>query len=56
MADHMWYLSEERIGLSLFDDNVSHVIKDCMVKAMSEIDGNEKPPKRITVPLDTSAR
>ena len=41
-------------GLSLFDGNVSHVIKDCMIKAMSEIDGNEKPPKRITVPLDAS--
>lgn len=49
MASHLWYLSEELVGLSLFDDAVTHNIKNLMVKAMGEVEGDEDPPKRATV-------
>lgn len=54
MAGHMWYLSEELVGLSFFDDNVTDDIKDNMVKAMSEIEGKMISENRINVPLSAS--
>lgn len=55
MSSHLWYLSEELIGLSLFDDDVPSDVKDQMVKAMGSVDGEEDPPKRAKVDLDTVA-
>ena len=54
MAGHMWYLSEELVALSFFDDNVTDDIKDHMVKAMSVIDGKVNCEKRIKVLLSAS--
>lgn len=47
MADHLWYLSETLVGLAFFDSNVSHEVKDKMVKAMAEVDGEHVPPNRV---------
>jgi len=52
LGGHLWYLSEELVGLSFFDNNVVPEIKDRMVSAMEDIDGDEDPPKRIDVTLN----
>ena len=51
MGRHLWYLSEELVGLSLFDDAVATYIKEeivAMMKSNSEED-KEAPKKRVTV-------
>ena len=52
-SNHLWYLSEDLIGLALFDSRVSLSTKRLMVKAMREVDGVEDAPKRIAVSLKT---
>lgn len=52
MARHLWYLSEELVGLSLFDDDVQPIIKDRMAKAIMVAEETEIPAKRATVLLD----
>ena len=49
-AAHLWYLSEEMVGLALFDDGVDLDIKRKMVSAMSEKEGDEEPSKRFATP------
>lgn len=48
---HLWYLSEELIGLSFFDEETSLDVKREMVKALS-ISGSENPPKRTNLNVD----
>lgn len=42
---HLWYLSEELIGLSLFDSRISSESKKMMLAAMNEV-APDHPPKR----------
>ena len=48
---HLWYLSEDLVGLALFDDNVSAQTKDEMVAAMTNKEGEESPLKRVNIDL-----
>jgi hypothetical protein len=50
LAGHLWYLSEELIGLAFFDKNVPAAVKRLMILAL-EKEGHEDPPKRIQVDL-----
>ena len=43
---HLWYLSEELVGLAFFDPNVSAATKCAMVKSMQR-EGENEPLKRI---------
>jgi len=47
LADHLWYLSEKLVGLAFFDSSVCCEIKDKMVTAMDQVDGENDPPKRV---------
>jgi hypothetical protein len=49
-ANHLWYLSEELAGLSLFDANVEVEIKRLVVAGLKE-DGQENPQPRAHVDL-----
>lgn len=49
-ATHLWYLSEEMVGLALFDDGVDLDMKRKMVSALFEKEGEEEPAKRVAVP------
>lgn len=51
LASHLWYLSEELIGLSVFDATVPLDVKRRIVQKMSEEEGLENPPKRAVVDL-----
>ena len=53
MARHLWYLSEELVGLSLFDDDIMPNIKDQMVEAILQNENKEAPAKKITVSLES---
>lgn len=55
MMDHLWYLSENLVGLAFFDNAISNEIKDRMVQAMNEVDGAADPPKRIQLHQVSSA-
>ncbi|KAK6185944.1 hypothetical protein SNE40_008071 [Patella caerulea] len=46
LAAHMWYLSEELVGLALFDRNVPSSVKREMVQSL-EIEGEDDAPKRV---------
>jgi hypothetical protein len=50
LSSHLWYLSQELVGLSLFDDRVFSSTKKLMVAAMQK-KGADKPPKRAEVDL-----
>jgi len=47
LEGHLWYLSEELVGLSFFDDALSVETKREMVLAINEHEGTEDPPKRL---------
>lgn len=50
MEGHLWYLSEQLVGLAFFDSSVSLSTKRNMVKALKNQPENEGPPlKRITI-------
>ena len=51
MAGQLWYLSEELVGLALFDDDLDNGTKDKMVSAMKEKEGEEEPLKCATIDL-----
>jgi hypothetical protein len=53
MSRHLWYLSEELVGLALFDKDVPTAVKRELVKAIKEKDGADSPPKRIEVDLQS---
>jgi len=46
---HLWYLSDEAIGFSFFDKNVSADLKKKMVKALTSNDGSDEIVKKISV-------
>ena len=48
LKKHLWYLSDELVGFSFFDDSFSAEDRRRMVLALDE-EGEEDPPKRITV-------
>ena len=52
LSSHLWYMSEELVGLSFFDSDVSCETKNAMVTALrrEEIDGEDSAPKRVTLP------
>ena len=52
LSSHLWYVSEELVGLSFFDSDVSCETKNAMVTALrrEEIDGEDSAPKRVTLP------
>lgn len=54
-ASHLWYLSQELVGLSLFDDHTSHEEKSAIIKAIQDNTANddEDPPKKAIVDLKT---
>ena len=43
---HLWYLSEEMVGLAFFDSSVTEEQKKLMVHNIMEKEGSEVPPKR----------
>ena len=47
LSRHMWYLSEELIAFSFFDDRVNAATKYEMVNAMKTKTGNGIPAKRV---------
>ena len=51
MAGQLWYLSEELVGLALFDDDLDNGTKDKMASAMKEKEREEEPLKRATIDL-----
>jgi len=42
---HLWYPSEELVGLAFFDDAISVQTKREMVLAINGLQGLENPPK-----------
>ena len=53
---HLWYLSEDLVGLALFDARVPDEEKRRMVRAMEKtVPVSEDPPKRIYVDLKSVA-
>lgn len=52
VSDHLWYLSEEAVGLSFFDNNVSVDIKKKMVKAINVQENKEKCKRIIANPTN----
>ncbi|KAG0710556.1 hypothetical protein GWK47_022574 [Chionoecetes opilio] len=52
MAQHMWYVSEELVGLSLFDEATVVEEKRAIVSAMQQRLGEKNPPRRADVALD----
>jgi len=46
---HLWYLSDEAIGFSFFDNNVSADFKKRMVKALASNDGSEEIMKKLSI-------
>ena len=55
---HLWYLSEENVGLSLFDEEVSLSVKRRLLISMKsdEVNEDEKPKKRCNYDLKTIAK
>ncbi|KAG0712360.1 hypothetical protein GWK47_018661 [Chionoecetes opilio] len=52
MARHMWYVSEELVGLSLFDERTVVEEKRAIVSTMQQRLGEKNPPRRADVALD----
>ncbi len=52
LSNHLWYLSEDLVGLAFFDSQVCPATKTLMVKALEQ-EGNRDQAKRINVALDT---
>ena len=52
VARHLWYLSDERVGLSLFDEATAVEEKRDIVNAMQQRLGEKNPPRRADVTLD----
>jgi hypothetical protein len=50
-SGHLWYLSEEMVGLSFSDSTISIQSKRAMVRALSESEGLDEAAKRIQLDL-----
>ena len=49
-AGHLWYLSDELVGLALFDDQVEQGTKELMLKAMqTRTEDQDDATKRIQI-------
>ena len=51
-SSHLWYLSEELVGLAFFDPEVSAESKRNMVRALNDREGMDDPPKRADIDLN----
>ena len=51
MAGQLWFLSEELVGLALFDDELDNETKDKMVLTMKEKETLD-PLKHVTTDLE----
>lgn len=49
LQGHLWYLSEDLVALSFFDDAVPDYVKLKMVRAIKERTGTNNAPKRIQI-------
>jgi len=49
MMRHLWYLSEELVGLALFDDDVMPSMKEEIVHAMLSTEEKDTPAKKATI-------
>ena len=52
LASHMWNLSEELVGLVLFDRNVSNSMKQKIILGLTN-EGNDDPPKKVRINVQT---
>ena len=52
IGSHLWYLSEDLVGLSLFDDDVRPYTKTSIVKSMFD-EGLHNPGKRAIIDMET---
>lgn len=53
MLNHLWYLSEEAVGLAFFDSEVSLAIKRKMVRALNRTEDDELPYlKRLNITIE----
>ena len=48
----MWYLSEELVGLALFDRNVSNPMKQKIIQGLTN-EGNDDPPMKVQINIQT---
>jgi hypothetical protein len=49
MLGHLWYLSENLVGMAFFDISVPNSTKAKMVEALMQNKGTEEPLKRAVV-------
>ena len=49
LSSHLWYLSEDLIGLSLFDEHVSIDMKERIAHNIKNVEGNLNPPVKAVV-------
>lgn len=49
LLGHLWYISEDLVALSLFDDTVTSDIKLKMIRGIKEREGAQKVGKRIVI-------
>ena len=49
LGNHLWYLSDELVGLAFFDRNIVADTKRKMVKSLQDTEGDDEPLKRIKV-------
>ena len=52
LASHIWYLSEELVGLVLFDRNISISMKQKIIQGLTN-KGNDDPPKKVQINIQT---
>jgi len=57
LEHHLWYLSEELVGLSFFDSEVPVTVKRKMVQALRSLEANGQcaEPKRITLTANNAS-
>jgi len=53
---HLWYISEELVGLAFFDEQVTVEEKQLMVNAMEHMPGTLNVPKRLKLEIDDSIK
>ena len=53
MIRNLWYLSEESVGLALFDDDVMPNVKEEIVQAMLAIDEKDVSAKKAIILLES---
>ena len=51
MVSQLWFLSEQLVGLALFNDDLDNATKDEMVMVMKEKEEKEEPLKHVNINL-----